>query len=183
MTPEIRQTFIDLLASTGETWCEGCNVLEVGATNTEDTLLTIPCLAQAYRYGMNPDRAQAVTREYPGVTILNCWAHNIEPTAPIDLILCNSVLEHDACFWRTITAMRDALRPGGWLVVGAPSFSDRLDAGPERTICMERHDFPADFYRFSPAMFREVIFGGYKEVTILDIMDPPRCVGIGRKPS
>jgi len=40
-----------------------------------------------------------------------------------------------------------------------------------------------DFYRFSPAAYKEVFFEGYQNVSVIEIMQPPRIIGLGYKPA
>lgn len=51
-------------------------------------------------------------------------------------VLCSEVLEHVARPWVALPKLREAMRPGGWLIVTT------LFAFPE-------HGFPDDFYRYS----------------------------------
>lgn len=51
-------------------------------------------------------------------------------------VLCSEVLEHVARPWLALPALRDVIRPGGWLVVTT------LFSFPE-------HGFPDDYYRYT----------------------------------
>ena len=51
-------------------------------------------------------------------------------------VLCSEVLEHVARPWVALPALREVIRPGGWLVVTT------LFSFPE-------HGFPDDFYRYT----------------------------------
>lgn len=69
-----------------------------------------------------------------------------------DMVVCFDTLEHDDRFWLTVANMRYVLKPGGWLILGAPS-----NRHP-------RHNHPSDYYRFFETSFKEVFFDGYEEV-------------------
>ena len=43
--------------------------------------------------------------------------------ASFDLVLCNSMLEHDARFWLTLEEIRRVLRAGGLAIIGVPGYS------------------------------------------------------------
>jgi len=183
MVPAIRALFDALLASHVPRDAVA-DVLEIGATPTSDTLLTLPYISHARRIGANPEHNQAVD----GAWVYN-WSGRDIPAADstYDVVLCNSVLEHDLRFWETVSEMRRVLRPEGWLLVGVPSFTQRIvvkrPSNEASTVTMAIHACPEDYYRFSPAVFTELIFAGFEQVKVSDVMDPPRLVGIGRKPA
>ena len=81
-------------------------------------------------------------------------------------ILCSEVLEHVARPWVALPKLREAMKPGGWMIVTT------LFAFPE-------HGFPDDFYRYSrsglkllldDAGFRnvETEYAGSVELTLND---------------
>ena len=45
------------------------------------------------------------------------------------------------------------------------------------------HDFPGDYYRFSPQAMREVLLDGLDEREVEELMLPPRLIGSGRRPA
>lgn len=55
-----------------------------------------------------------------------------------DLALCFDTFEHDDAFWVTMEQLIKVTKPGGWVMVGAPS-----------RWCPE-HDHPHDYWRFMP---------------------------------
>jgi ubiquinone/menaquinone biosynthesis C-methylase UbiE len=58
--------------------------------------------------------------------------------ASFDHVLCLEMLEHDEQFWVSIGEMKRVLRRGGSLVITTRGFH------------FPRHDYPSDYYRFSP---------------------------------
>lgn len=95
-------------------------------------------------------------REGPGVDmVLN--AHHLSRNWQVpffDLVTCVETLEHDCKFWITIKQMRKVLKPGGWLLITAPS------------VGMGLHEYPNDYYRFITPVFEEIFFEGFNEVHI-----------------
>ena len=90
----------------------GGAVLEVGATPSSDTLLMLPALAAATeRVGINLERASGIG----GCPILQVHAHDMGcfEAGRFDVVLCNSVLEHDGKFWLSLAEMRRVAKPGG----------------------------------------------------------------------
>ena len=120
--------------------------------------------------------------------------------ASFDTILCNSVLEHDPFFWRTLAEIRRVARRGALIAVGVPGFAklpaERVLAGLGRlplfgplvgglsvsTLVLQVHHYPTDCYRFTPTAVREVFLEGLDETEVRTIMMPPRIIGVGRKP-
>jgi len=142
--------------------------------------------------------------------ILKGNANNMEmfKDETIDCIICNSVLEHDKYFWKSISEMKRVLKKGGVLILGAPSYTERkffkkillnqLVNGllnkivkiilrrnsvnfNNSTFCFKIHEYPGDYYRYSEQTFKEVFFEGYRDVKIQSIMIPPRTYGFGYK--
>ena len=52
----------------------------------------------------------------------------------------------------------------------------------QSTVTFKLHDYPGDYYRFSPQTVREVFFEGMKNVDIRILMVPPRIIASGVKP-
>lgn len=52
----------------------------------------------------------------------------------------------------------------------------------QSTVTFKLHDYPGDYYRFSPQTVREVFFEGMKNVDIRILMVPPRIIASGIKP-
>ena len=116
-----------------------------------------------------------------------------------DLVVCNSVLEHDKYFWKTVCEIKRVTKSGGLIVIGVPGYrvsktEKRLHGVlkkipflthsflAESTITLCTHNFPGDYYRFGPQAFEEVFFEDMKNVEICSIMSPPRIIGWGIKP-
>lgn len=178
----------------------GDAVLEVGAVPADDTLLTLPALKNAARkVGINPE-GPAVWR---GCEILRGSANRMDVfhDGVFDTVLANSVLEHDRFFWLSLAEMKRVLRPGGLLVIGVPGFArlaaDRIFSAlgrmiprrgsakdwanslPAATLTLKAHDFPDDYYRFSPSAVRDVFIYGLENPGLVRIMIPPRIIGWG----
>lgn len=179
-------------------------VLEIGAEARADTLLNLPSLAATKsREGINP--APQPAGRYP----IHAGTGNSMPEfadGSFDLVLCNSVLEHDASFWLTLSEIRRVVRPGGAVVLGVPGYSTR--GGPGRglarlasrlwreglpggalfaglaaaTPTLNVHNYPGDYYRFSVQAMREVLLKGFEVMALEELMLPPRIIGVGRKP-
>lgn len=71
-----------------------------------------------------------------------------------DIVCCFDTLEHDDAFWLTVDQMKQVLRPGGYLLIGAPSRNCPL------------HDHPYDYWRFMRASFERVFFNGMSDVYV-----------------
>lgn len=176
----------------------GGAVLEIGAVPSPDTLLCLPALAGAAdRLGVNLDGPH----DRAGFHIARGDAHQLDlPAARFDTIVCNSVLEHDPHFWRTLAEMRRVARPGALIVIGVPAFAP---APPRRWIRRVRalpllgarvepllastptlvpHDFPGDYYRFSAQAMREVLLAGLESIEVGTLLSPPRVIGSGFVP-
>lgn len=92
-----------------------------------------------------------------------------------DLVLCFDTMEHDDKFWLTIEAMKKVLKPGGWMLIGAP--------GPN----CPKHDHPNDYWRFSAEGFK-ALMEDMEDVYVEEQTDNPNhslhdeVYGWGRKP-
>ena len=181
----------------------GGDVLEIGAVASRSTLLCLPALAQARsRIGVN----LAGDASFDGFAIVGANANDLASfaDASFDTVLCNSVLEHDPRFWLTLAEARRVARPGALIVIGVPGYT----AGPDRrlkrlarvpvigpvvrrlaparlasTATLVLHDYPGDYYRFSPQAVREVFLEGLEARAVATLLSPPRLVGSGIVPS
>ena len=186
----------------------GARVLEIGALPAADTLLCLPALhAASLRVGVN----LAVARPHPGpdfvhINFVQVAADGLAALADasFDAVLCNSVLEHDAQFWRTCDGMRRVARPGALIAIGVPGYADlppppllrlarraarwrfaatlleRVAPGWEAaTPTLGVHNYPGDYYRFTEQAMREVLLAGCRDVTVRVAMRPPRIIGFG----
>jgi len=200
MHPTIFARFDEICRMAGA----GGRVLELGATPTPDTLLCLPALAGAgLRIGVNLDGPHRY-RDFP---ILKADANDLAlfRDGIFDTILCNSMLEHDPFFWRTLAEIKRLARPGALVVIGVPGFAEppatrlrrwlgmlahaplgrslRRMAETElaATPTLNVHHHAGDFYRFTAQAMREVFFAGYGDVGVETLMQPPRIIGWGRR--
>jgi SAM-dependent methyltransferase len=177
----------------------GGAVLEIGAMPAADTLLCLPALAAAVeKLGINLDGPH----HYADFQIQRGDAHHLDlPSARFDTILCNSVLEHDPTFWRTLAELRRVARPGALIVLGVPAYGPaprrralrylralpvvgaRIEATLASTPTLLPHNFPADYYRFSAAAMREVLLAGLEAIEVAELLQPPRVIGAGVVPA
>jgi ubiquinone/menaquinone biosynthesis C-methylase UbiE len=181
MVPAVYKVYTELLAPLALP--PDAHILEVGACRSKDTLILHTKFENTNRVGINADLDECGV--FRNVPIMACNANKLSINDhQFDVVLCNSVLEHDLHYARTIVEMDRVLKPGGWLLVGAPSFSSRIEL-PDRaeasTITMAVHDCPCDYYRFSPQFFRDLVMKDYDHVQIRDILNPPRIIAIGQK--
>jgi len=164
-------------------------VLEVGATPDESTLLNLPSLAGVTeKIGIN----KAGASRFKDFSILNVDANAMTcfPDQRFDTVLCNSVLEHDRFFWKTLAEIHRVTKTGGLIVIGTPGYTKQRprgilfggDALRHSTLTLGIHNFPGDYYRFSEQTFREVFFEGMKDVVIRTVLVPPRIIGAGIRP-
>lgn len=201
MSPQVYQAFESLCARhpfRGP-------VLEVGVAPGPDSLLRMPCLRDM------PDKT-GIHLAPPGVdegsSILQGNANAMPHFADgsFGLVLCNSTLEHDPFFWKTLQEIRRITASGGLFIVGVPGYADmgieHIVPGPTRsahflrrlmqllggpslpagTLTLGEHHFPGDYYRFSEMALRDVLLEGWDILETLTIMHPPRLLGCGRKP-
>ncbi len=182
----------------------GGRVLEIGAMASPDTLLNLPAIAATTdRIGIDAD-PQRTAGPWPIFTA-NANAMTLFEDSSFDLVLCNSVLEHDARFWLTLAEIRRVLRAGGIAMIGVPGYVRARGAGKRFSSALARlwgaerpggrvlaglaaatptldvHNFPADYYRFSAQAVRDVFLEGFEVLDIEDLMTPPRIIGVGRR--
>ncbi len=191
MHPVIHRKFGEICADRHA----GGDVLEIGAVASDDSLLCLACLSGARsRVGLNLEDAS----HYHDFDILsgNANAMHCFPDRSFDTILCNATLEHDPFFWRTLSEVRRVARSGALVVIGVPGYAQiKWDSPKERflrvvsggrpdwlrasTPTLHIHNFPGDYYRFSPQAVREVFFEGFVEVQVDVVLVPPRIIGSG----
>jgi len=181
----------------------GGDVLEVGAVASEESLLLLPALRDARsKVGVNRDGPST----YAGFEVLAVDANDMRcfPDASFDTVLTNSVLEHDRYFWKTLAEIERVARPGALIVIGVPGFEklalervasrlarlplvgtlvrSRAPAVLASTLTLQVHDFPADYYRFSPRAARDVFLERLEAPEVRTLLVPPRVIAAGVKP-
>lgn len=174
-------------------------VLEIGATPTSNTLLCLPALRTVEeRIGLD----LAGPTEGAGFQILRGNANQMDAfgDARFDTVLCNSMLEHDRCFWKTLAEIRRVARPGALIALGVPGYvatpPSRLllllsrlpvlrrytEAALASTPTLLVHNYPGDYYRFSAQAMREVMLDGLEQIEVTELLHPPRLIGSGFMP-
>jgi ubiquinone/menaquinone biosynthesis C-methylase UbiE len=181
------------------------SVLEVGATATDECLLDMKALQQASeRIGIDftgPHEQKGYKILKGNSNSMDCFQDN-----QFDAVLCNAVLEHDKYFWKTLSEIKRVAKPGGLIVICVPGYTKvraekikglwgrmplvrRLQSHQylsmffTSTLTYQIHNWPGDYYRFSPQAVREVFLEGLEQVEVRTIMLPPRVIGIGIKPA
>ena len=181
-------------------------VLEIGASPHHQTLLALPALkGAAKRIGVGLDGEA----EGDGYTIRQMNSHDLSSFADgsFELVLSNSMLEHDGQFWLTLQEARRVTAPGGYVLIGVPTFG-RMGKIPGRkllrllskvpligtrwrkaseaagasSLTLGVHDFPRDYYRFSEQAMTDVLLAGLEIIGTRMIMSPSRVIGLGQKP-
>lgn len=180
-------------------------VLEIGAMPSPDTLLALPSLAGvAEKIGINLDGPShgADFRIVGG----NANAMTMFANASFDVILCNSMLEHDRRFWLTLAEIRRVGRPGALVAIGVPGYAElrmpmrrlgkwlaklpllgrslrlQLPALSAGTPTLALHNMPGDYHRFSEQAVREMFLDGLEAPRVRRLLTPPRFIGWGRLP-
>ncbi len=175
------------------------HVLEVGIAKDARSLLDLPALQRAECVGVGLDPPFQLGH----ARILTANAHDLGAlsAASFDMVLCNSMLEHDPEFWRSLAEMRRMVRPGGYLLLGVPSYgamgvgrvglrqrlAARLLGHPvaalqAASLTLGFHGFPDDFYRFSSSAMKQVLLAGFENLDVVQLLSPPRLIGLGQKP-
>lgn len=113
-------------------------------------------------------------RPGPGVDQIAVASALPFPDRSFDTVVSTEMLEHDPTFWLSIPEMARVLRPGGHLLLTA-----RGNGFPT-------HDYPADYWRFSPSAFALLFdLADLDTVEVRDDPDPhsPGVFGHAVKPS
>ena len=177
-------------------------VLEIGATPDDSSLLNMKALGAAVeKVGLNidgPHQYRDFSIVKGNANSMTCFEDN-----SFDAVLCNSVLEHDKYFWKTISEIKRVTKSGGFIIVGVPGYGSFpgekvffsvmkilacLFPGIKNSflvnssITLRPHHYPADYYRFSQEVFKDIFFDGMLNVDIRTVMNPPRIIGFGTKP-
>jgi SAM-dependent methyltransferase len=201
MSPEIHQAFERVFALhtiTGP-------ILEVGSISGPESLLTLKSLRQASpKIGINLD-PPVEEQDYRIIQGNANDMHQFED-GYFSAVMCNSTLEHDRYFWKTLSEISRVTASGGLIVIGVPGYaemgvttfasgkswlkkilakvaqftkSDILLAG---SVTLGIHNYPGDYYRFSEQTVREVFLAGLEIIAIHRVMHPPRFIGVAKKP-
>lgn len=191
MHPTIYNEFIEIVTAIK---VKG-RILEVGAVPSANSLLAIDALREEERIGINI----AGNAVFGGFKIIEGNGNDMAmfPTGHFDFVLSNATIEHDPFFWKTCAEIRRVLRIGGAAVIAAPGFTvesavtelalqapwgeDKWKSWDSSALTYRYHGAPMDYYRFSPTAFRDVIFEGYRDITLKSVMIPPRIIGYGFK--
>ncbi|MBS0206251.1 MAG: methyltransferase domain-containing protein [Planctomycetes bacterium] len=180
----------------------GGSVLEIGAVPADNTLLCLPCLSAATeRIGLNLDGPHS----WRGFEILQGNANDMAcfPDQRFDTVLCNSMLEHDRQFWKTLVEIRRVAKPGALIVLGVPGYTDfdllahlhdltripllgrflrrRFQGLASATLTLPIHNYPGDYWRFSPQAMEQVLLEGMDAVEVCSLMIPARIIGAAVK--
>jgi ubiquinone/menaquinone biosynthesis C-methylase UbiE len=181
------------------------SVLEVGAIPSDLSLLGMKSLGGATaKIGIDLDGPH----EYKDFKIVKGNANSMDcfQDHEFDAVLCNATLEHDKYFWKTLHEIKRVAKPGGMIVIGVPGYSklraEKIKALWARmplvrrlqvhqylnmlftaTVTFQIHNWPGDYYRFSPQAVREVFLEGLEQIEVRTIMWPPRIIGVGTKPA
>lgn len=149
-------------------------VLGMGASRHQNKcLLNMEFLKDKDRVGINKETASS-RDSFNGYDVIKMNANDMEfEDGTFETVLCNAMLEHDLCFWKSIREMKRVLKSGGLLIVGVPGY-DR------RGRCLRPH-CEEDYFRFSEKFFKRFIFEGMEDVVVTKIMNPPRIIGYGSK--
>ncbi len=140
----------------------GLSTLEVGSFNVNGTA----------RIFFDGPYVGVDMRDGPGVDqVANAAALPFDDDT-FDVVVCTEMLEHDPTFWLSVPEMARVLRPDGWLLLTA------------RGIGFPEHDFPSDYWRFTPAAVDHLFTAaGLRTVESIPDRDPdsPGVFGLARK--
>lgn len=111
-------------------------------------------------------------RSGPGVDEVASAADLPYRDRSFDVVVCCEMLEHDPSPWRSLPEMARVLAAGGWLLLTA------------RGIGFPAHDYPGDFWRFTPSAFVLLFdLAGLVPVEVVPDPDPrsPGVFGLARR--
>lgn len=200
MSPFVYQIFQQILASTQIAG----PILEIGATPGKDCLLNLPCLENIHpKIGIHLE--EPVFEKNYHIIQGNANHMPFFKDNYFHTILCNSSLEHDPYFWKTLSEIYRITAPGGLIIIGVPGFSGmgmhqflthnkihnfllcflhritRSDLFSAGTVTLGEHFFPGDYYRFTEQAMKEIFFQNCVDIQIYKVMQPLRLIGAGRK--
>ncbi len=110
------------------------------------------------------------------------------PDDSFDWVVCNSMLEHDLYFWKSLSEMKRLLRVGGILIIGTPTLGFGHHGVPEDLAVnpgLPTHPEGSgifDYYRFTRSTYYRMFFTDCEEVELVDVntCGSPRLCGSGR---
>jgi SAM-dependent methyltransferase len=200
MSPEVYKAFQTILS----THQIHGPVLEVGAVAGPDCLLNLPAFKNvSKKIGVNLiDQNSTVDIEYVQINAndLSCFDNNY-----FQVVVCNSTLEHDPFFWKTLAEIKRVSMVGGLIVIGVPGYTGMglqhiftqrnvfhwflrvfsmmgVNKGLKAsTLTLGEHHFPNDYYRFSEHAVNDILLEGTSDRCVHQVMSPPRFIGVGYK--
>lgn len=201
MSPEVYQTFESIFSS----YQINGPVLEVGAYSGPESLLSLKGFENAsQKIGINLDEQIHLTDR--SIVLGNSNDMHMFETGYFAAVVCNSTLEHDPYFWRTISEIHRVTAPGGIIAIGVPGYAEmgvNTFAGGKRkvkkllhyllkitrssilsagSVTLGIHNYPGDYYRFSEQAVRKIFLDGLTACEVHRVMHPPRFIGVGIKP-
>ena len=165
MTPDV----LDYVKRTAQLEPPGRRVLDVGSFDVNGTIR--PAFSTADEIvGLD-------LRPGPNVDVVADVEEFARPAgagvslAPFDLVVSAEMLEHTPHPWLAVEGMVQVLRPGGRLILTT------------RSAGFGRHDYPADYWRFSPEALR-ILFEdvGLVDVEVEEDPDQPGAFATGIRP-
>jgi SAM-dependent methyltransferase len=201
MSPEVYNAFESIFSKFPVTG----PVLEVGAYGGPESLLSLRSLEKAHpKIGINLD--EEITQVDQEIIFGNGNDMHMFETGYFSAVVCNSTLEHDPYFWKTISEIHRVTAPGGIIAIGVPGYAEmgvNTFAGGKRTVkkllhyllkitgssilsagsvTLGIHNYPGDYYRFSEQAVRKIFLDGLTACEVHRVMHPPRFIGVGFKP-
>ena len=201
MSPEVYQAFESIFSF----YQIKGPVLEVGAYSGPESLLSLKGFENAsHKIGINMDEQISLTDR--SIVLGNSNDMHMFETGYFAAVVCNSTLEHDPYFWRTISEIYRVTASGGIIAIGVPGYAEMgvntfaggkssikrllryllkftgspiLSAG---SVTLGIHNFPGDYYRFSEQAVERVFLQGLTHCKVHRVMHPPRFMGVGIKP-
>jgi len=155
MTPAVRR-FVETIVR--EQNLRATKTLDIGSYNVNGCVRDL--FSDYLGYDMQPG---------PNVDVVGS-AHDI-PRADntFDTVLCLEMLEHDSAFWESIPEMKRVLKPGGTLIITT------------RGIGFPHHDYPQDFWRFTEASLKLLLFENMTNIIVFEDGVDQGVFGTARK--
>lgn len=168
MTPDV----LHYVRRTAQLEPPGRRVLDVGSFDVNGTVRPAFSTADVLvgidiREGPNVDHVFDIEELAPWCALSPPWL----VADRFDVVVSAEMLEHTPHPWKAIEGMVHALRPGGRLILTT------------RSAGFGRHDYPADYWRFSPEALR-ILFEdvGLVDVEVEEDPDQPGAFATGLRP-